>query len=86
MQGARARNYNKDCSAYVPKERKGLSCHKEINKSSPAADYNIITYCSRDRIEKLISNGTTVLIDRYAFSGVAFSAVKPVSTDFQFKF
>lgn len=42
-------------------------------------------YCSRPRIEKLVSQGTTVVIDRYAFSGVAFSAIKPVSTELSLK-
>lgn len=30
-------------------------------------------------MEKLLNSGTHLIVDRYAFSGVAFSAAKPVS-------
>lgn len=35
----------------------------------------------RTRIEKLLSSGTTVICDRYAFSGIAFSASKITESD-----
>ena len=39
---------------------------------------NIISYFSKT-LKKLLYGGTTVLVDRYAFSGVAFTAAKEVS-------
>jgi thymidylate kinase len=30
----------------------------------------------RDTLEKLLSEGTTIVMDRYAYSGVAYSAAK----------
>jgi thymidylate kinase len=38
-----------------------------------------VQHCFRNKIEKLLLQGTTLIVDRYAYSGVAFSAAKPVS-------
>ena len=36
-------------------------------------------YTYRSRMKRLLEEGTTLIVDRYAFSGVAFTAAKHVS-------
>eukprot|EP01118_Nematostelium_gracile_P016757 TRINITY_DN7013_c0_g1_i2.p1 TRINITY_DN7013_c0_g1~~TRINITY_DN7013_c0_g1_i2.p1 ORF type:complete len:211 (+),score=68.77 TRINITY_DN7013_c0_g1_i2:72-704(+) len=36
---------------------------------------------AKDQIEELLNNGTSLIVDRYAFSGVAFSAAKGLDVD-----
>ena len=41
----------------------------------------IIFYYFRPKMKELLQNGTTLVVDRYAYSGVAYSAAKQVCTD-----
>lgn len=43
------------------------------------ATVNIVTYAS-EAIKKDLLAGTTIVVDRYVYSGVAFSAAKVVTT------
>lgn len=43
------------------------------------ATVNIVTYAS-EAIKKDLLAGTTIVVDRYVYSGVAFSAAKVLTT------
>jgi dTMP kinase len=54
-----------------------LACVRHGGSRAPLADAHLC----RSRIESLLAAGTLVLCDRYAFSGVAFTAAKPGAPD-----
>ena len=47
-----------------------------VGNSSKIKGYFLIDHFIRETLEKKLSEGTTIVMDRYAYSGVAYSAAK----------
>jgi len=54
-----------------------LTCSEELDDRAIHLLFSANRWEKEKQIQKRLAEGTNIIIDRYAFSGVAFSAAKP---------